>query len=752
MKLKYIFWSFILLLTTHAVNAQYQISGTIKDIDNGKIINGVHVFVPELQKGTITDVNGEFILKNLPESNIIIQFSHIGYKTISKNYYPGEDTLKGIKIFMEPTVIHSDAVVVSAGSYSTQHENAIKIETIKSKDFEKMNASVLTAKIAEVPGVDMISKGNAVVKPVIRGLSNSNILVLNNGVKLENFQFSENHPFLLDEFGVDRVEVIKGPASLLYGSDAIGGIVNVIGEKPASIRSLEAEVGQQYHSNSNGYHSNIGIKQTFDDFFWGVRGGIKTHQDYESGNEEMIPNSRFNNKGLHAFTGINKSFGSFRLYYDYTQMHLGMTVPGVDTLISAGERRNNFWYQSLDNHLVSLKNKLFIRDWKMEANFSFQQNGRKLITKEKTAVDMLMSTYSSNLNLENSISQFTNLIFGFQGSLKKNKNFDAPNRVLPDHEVNEAAVFGLLQHNFSSELKTQGGVRFDYRHIYVPEQEKSGHDHSGTGDHEDHLESFKRDYQNISFSLGSTYRISQEFLLRSNIASAYRTPNVAELTQEGVHGARYESGNKELKSQRNYEGDLSFHYHCCHMMFDVAGFYNSINNYIYLAYTSQLSDEDLPVYRYEQTNAELFGGEISFEAKPVDWFNFFTNFSLNRGNRKDGTNLPFIPHDKLKSGIALDFTTEGVLKNTSLNLSTTYAFKQKNPSLFETKTQDYFLIDIRASSELELLKQTIVLNATVQNLFDVNYIDHLSTLKPLGYHNMGRNLVFSLKIPITYKF
>jgi len=743
MRLRHIIFVLVFSISFIDIINSQDVRGVIKNIETKKPIIGANVFIPELQKGTSTDVEGTFRLSNLPESQFKIDITHIGYKTVSKSVNFKSDTLDQLEIYMEPTVIHSDAVVISAGTFSTQHENAIKIETLKSSDFQQIDAPTLTAKLAKVPGVDMISKGNGVTKPVIRGLSNSNILVLNNGVKLENFQFSENHPFMVDEFGVDRVEVIKGPASLLYGSDAVGGIINVIGEKPASTQTLEADIIQEYHTNTNGYQTNIGVKQTYNDFFWGIRGGLKSHKDYRAGSDQSVPNSRFNNQGLHAFTGLNKSFGSFRIYYDYTQMKLGMTVPGVDSLVNIDRRENDVWYQNLDNHLLISKNKFFIGDFKLESDFSYQQNNRKLQVVNKNAVNMQMSTYTADLRSTYSLNNATDFIFGWQGRLKENVNNDAPNHVLPDHTVSDMAFHGLFQYDLSTEFRLQAGIRWDYRIIDVPEQKKSGKSNA------EELEAFSENYDNVSYSLGATYHLSSTVLLRSNFASAYRTPNVAELMQEGVHGARYETGNRNLESQTNYEGDLSLHYHCCHAMFDVSGFFNSISDYIYLSPTGNSTIENFPIYQYEQTDARLYGGELNFEIHPTEWFKAVFDYSKVVGKRSDGSNLPFIPHDKINAGVRLEGNSTDWLSKPHMKLSSTYAFRQDDPSRFETETPDYFLVDFKLGGELLLFDQKLDVSVSAQNLFDVQYIDHLSTLKPLDYSNMGRNIIFTIRLPLV---
>ena len=140
----------------------------------------------------------------------------------------------------------------------------------------------------------MIAKGQGVSKPVIRGLSMNDVLVMNNGVRIENHQFSENHPLGIDDNDVERIEIIKGPASLLYGSDAIGGVINFIKEKPAPVGKILGGYRIQLHSNTLGMNNSIGLKGASKNLFGGFRFGNKTHADYLQGGGDYVPNSRFN--------------------------------------------------------------------------------------------------------------------------------------------------------------------------------------------------------------------------------------------------------------------------------------------------------------------------------------------------------------------------------------------------------------------------------------------------------------------------
>ncbi len=720
--------------------AQNNIKGRVTNKTNNEALPFTNVYLPEHNKGTLTDKNGEFVLTNLPKGKLKIQFSYVGYKTIIKTVF-ANNTETILNIEMETAVLQAEEVVISGGTYSTQHENAIKIDLIKSKEIASIGTPTFTEAITSIPGVDMIAKGTGVAKPVIRGLSMTNILMLNNGVKMENFQFSENHPFIIDEFGIDRIEIIKGPASLLYGSDAIGGVINVIKEKPAPIGKILGDYNMQYHSNTQGIVSNLGIKGSSENIFWGLRGGIKSHTDYRDGNSNYVPNTRFNENSFKANLGINKSFGLFRLYYDYNQSKLGMCVGYAATLTTENGRKNKLWYQDLTNHIISTRNTLFHGKYKIDLNAAYQMNNRRLQTDENKPffemVDMDLNTFSYEVKTYLPSTANSEYIVGLQGANKTNRNNKAPNHVLPDANVNDFSVFGLAQHTFFKKMKAQAGIRYDFRSIST--------------EAETNKDAVNTDYGNVSASLGATYEINKNFLLRTNIASAYRTPNIAELTENGMHGVRYEQGNSELKSQRSYEADLSAHFHSKFVMVDVSGFYNRINDYIFIAPTDDTIASGDKIYRYSQTNSEIYGGELAIDVLPANWLNFKTSYAYLIGKQDDGNYLPFIPQNKLRFEIKFQKQKISFLNNTFFKIGGLYAAKQNNPAMFETETDSYFLLNAGIGTEIKWENQMVSLSVQANNLLNETYIDHLSTLKEIGYYNIGRNISINLKIPFGIK-
>lgn len=730
----------LLLMMSQITYAQISVRGKVSDQTNNQALSFASVYIPEQNKGTLTDENGEFALSDLPSVKIKIQFSYVGYKTLIKTIVPGNSEIV-LNIEMEPSILQAEEVVVSGGTHSSQHENAMKIELIKSKEIASAGTPSFMEAIAGIPGVDMISKGTGVAKPVIRGLSMTNILMLNNGVKMENFQFSENHPFIIDEFGIDQVEIIKGPASLLYGSDAVGGVINVLKEKPAPVGKILGDYNMQYHSNTQGVVSNLGLKGSSKNLFWGIRGGIKSHTDYKDGNGDYVPNTRFNENSFKANLGLIKSYGLFRLYYDYNRPELGMCVGNSIALTNENGRENRIWYQDLSNHVISTRNTLFPGKYKIELNASYQMNNRKLQTDTSTAafelVDMDMNTFSYEVKTYLPSTAHSEYIIGIQGANKTNRNHEAPSHVLPDADVNDFSFFGLAQYTFFERLKTQGGIRYDFRSIST--------------EAETNKEAVDKNFGDISASIGATFELNEDLFLRANLASAYRTPNIAELTQNGLHGTRYEQGDSDLESQRNYEADISAHYHSKYIMIDVSGFYNHIRDYIYISPTADTTDSGYDIYRYSQTDAELYGGELTVDVLAFEWLNLNTGYAYLVGKKNDGNYLPFIPQNKLRFEIRFQKNELAFFRNNYFKFGGLYAAGQNNPSEFETESDSYFLLNAGIGTEIKWAKQLISLSVQANNLLNETYIDHLSTLKDLGYYNIGRNISIHMKIPFGIK-
>jgi iron complex outermembrane receptor protein len=723
-----------------AVNAQSRISGVITDGDSIPL-PGAFVYVPEANKGTITDENGKYELSNLPKGKIRIQFSYIGHTSKIESVISTGANIT-LNITLEASAIEADEIVVSAGYNSTQHENAVKIDALKLVLSEIKSSPNFMEIITKIPGVDMISKGNGVSKPVIRGLSMNDILVLNNGVRFENYQYSSHHPLGIDEFGIEDIEVIKGPASLLYGSDAIGGIINFIKEKPAPENSIAGNYSIQLFSNSLGILNNFGIKGASRKFFGGIRGGQKSHADYLQGGGNYVPNTRFNEYALKTNFGYTDRTGTFKIFYDFNRQNLGLAEEEAIEQITERSRSCNIFYQQLNTHLLSSQNKLYFGKLKLDVNSAFQNTELIHIgEKDEYEIQMNLATFTYETKLYLPSDKHSEYIIGFQGINQSNSNtHNRDTKLLPDAKSNNFSVFGLLQRTFFGKLKVQTGLRYDYKTIAskavgIPQDISS------------YRRAIDKHYGSLSGSLGATYAVSEKLLFRANVATAYRTPNLAELTSNGQHENRYEVGDQKLNPEVSFEADLSLHYHQSNLTFDIAGFNNNINRYIFISPTGDTTNTGISMYKYNQSNSRLYGGEAGLHIHPeiIEWLHFVTTFSSVIGKQKNGNYLPFIPAHKINMEFRAEKEKLSFLDKAYISLNTTTSLSQNNAAPDETATNGYTLVDMSIGGKLKAGNQHMVIGISAHNIFDKRYVDHLSTLKEVNFYNPGRNIVFILQ-------
>jgi iron complex outermembrane recepter protein len=734
-------FQFLLGVLCIGANAQTHITGYISDT-NHLPLAGACIFIPEANKGTISDKNGFYELKNIPHGKIRIQFSFLGYTSIVKTLNTTEKNVT-LDITLEESVTEAEEIVVTGGTHSTQHENAVKIDVLKMIPSEIKSTPNFMETITKIPGVDMISKGSGVSKPVIRGLSMNDVLVLNNGVRFENYQYSDHHPLGIDEFGIEDVEVIKGPASLLYGSDAMGGVVNFIREKPAPQNSITGDYDIQLFSNSLGMTNNMGIKGAGKNFYAGIRAGQKTNADYLMGGGQFAPNTRFNEYSVKADAGYTGKKGMFNLFYDYNREKLGLAEEEAIEETRDRGRSCNIYYQQLNTHLLSSQNKLYLGNMKLDLNAAFQNT--ELIhygEVNEYEIQMRLATLTYEARIYLPSDNKSEYILGFQGMNQDNSNLhNRETKLLPDASISNYSWFTLLQRTFLDKLKIQTGIRYDIRSLNT--QSVGLEQDSAT-----YRKAIDKHYGSFSGSLGGTYTVNDKLLVRINVATAYRTPNLAELTSKGQHETRFEIGDQSLSPEISLESDLSLHYHARNFTIDLAGFDNQIRDFIYITPTGDTTGTGVSIYRYRQNNSVLYGGETGLHIHPVhmEWLHLVTTYSMVIGKQRNGNYLPFIPAHKLNFEIKAESGKFAGIDNPYVTLNSTVAFDQNHAAPDETTTDGYTLVDAGMGGTIKLGSEHIEFNFGVNNLFDKKYIDHLSTLKEVHLFNPGRNVTLTVKV------
>lgn len=731
---------FIALLLGFSVfaSAQNKITGTTKNNQNQPMA-GVTIALPEIHKETISDEKGNYVISNLPSGNFKIVFSYVGYATQSKAIVVNQKTLQ-LDIVLEETMHQMDEVIVSTAFNKLQSQNVMKVEHQSVKAMQQKGTATLIEGLATLPGVSQVSTGTSIGKPVIRGLSGNRVLVYTQGVRLENQQFGEEHGLGLNDSGIESVEVIKGPASLLYGSDAIGGVLYFNPEKFGKSNTSELNFNQKYFSNTNGTNSSLGYKLSGEDLKFTTRISNNKHADYKIAEGDRVTNTRFNELDFKTALGYSNSSFSSTLRYNYNKLDLGIPEAGIAE--QTNSKSPDFPKQGVISHILSLNNSIFFSNSKLEADLGYIDNDRSEFEDSEVA-ELQMKLKTFNYNVKYYLPKIGKIesIFGVQGMQQTNLNL-AEEILIPDATTSDFGVFGTANYEWKKNV-IQAGLRWDNRKITTTE-------HGIIGD-EGYFAAINRKFQSFNSSLGLKSSLRENIILRLNLATGFRAPNLAELTSNGVHEGsnRYEIGNSALQNEQNFQTDLNLEYRNPHFELFVNGFYNHINNYIFIAPNgNQIAGND--VYDYLQENATLFGGEagIHFHPHPLDWLHVTSSFESVTGKKQNGENLPLIPAMKWNNSIKTEFKSTKWFKDGFAVLNLEHYLNQNNPGLFETNTTDYTLLNLGFGGQIRLGKMAFDVNINANNLLDKRYISHLSRLKNDGIPNMGRTVVLGINFSI----
>src|SRR5690606_3125495 len=321
------------------------------------------VYIPQLEKGTEADFDGNYKLNNIPDGNYNVVFSSLGYATISKkiNFSNSQSVTENLQL--EESAVEMEEVIVSTLFHKLQSENVMKVERVSTESLNSSGAVTLADGIKNIAGVEIISTGIGIGKPVIRGLSFNRVLTYTQGVRLENQQFGDEHGLGINEAGIESVEVIKGPASLLYGSDALGGVLYLNPEKFAPSGETHGDINSSYFSNTLGTSTNLGIKTSGERLKFLARGSYSSFSDYKTGEDYRVTNSRFNEKDFKTgFQYLGTKFKS-TVRYNYNRSNIGIPEEiGEQTTSMSLELP----FQEIDNHILSFDNTFLFKNSSLE--------------------------------------------------------------------------------------------------------------------------------------------------------------------------------------------------------------------------------------------------------------------------------------------------------------------------------------------------------------------------------------------------
>ncbi len=751
--MKIIFYHAFIIMSFISVSlyGQNKISGTVTNEQNGNPLERVNVFIPELHKGTVTNSSGNFELDGIPNGTFDVEFSFIGFKNlIISSQFRGKNV--ELNVSLKPTNLEIGEVVVLGNSILEEEKVPYKVETVSSKQLQTIPQPTLAAALAQLPGVSVMSSGLGISKPVIRGMYGYRISTIINGVRFDNQEWQNEHGLGIDNVGIGKIQIIEGPAALLYGADALGGVINLVPEKNAPVGKTVGEYNMKIFSNTLGANGNLSLKGTDKKLSWQLNAGGESHADYLDGNGKKISNTRFAGLTLNGRLGYEYNWGVSNLNYSFAHHLYGVVElkelnNPKDLNEDHFERGFEGPHHIVDYHIASIENTFFAGASKFKVNLGFQndhrveQEGADDPGTDAGELDVIRNTFSYDGEWIRQINQTFEFTLGTQGQFQNNEN-DGGRILVPNAKMNEISFFGYLKKDFNF-LQLQGGIRYDSKKITTETM--------GIKDSVGYMPALDLNFNTLNGAIGASFSVSENLIFKLNIASGYRSPNLAELSSNGIHEGtiRYELGNPNMKSEKNVQGDIGLTFQTESIKIQASYFHNRVNDYIYLNPTSTKINS-YQVYNFEQSDAVLEGGELSIDAKPNDLIDISASYSSVIGTGKNNSYLPLMPADKILAGVKFNLPNIKQFTNVFFSVSTRNYLKQSRIAAEETVTPSYTLLDAGIGSHVKVAN--IGFNWTLQgtNILNKTYIDHLSIIKPLGVFDMGTNIVLTLDLPFEF--
>ncbi len=758
---------------SYNLNAQNKLTGKISDSETKQSLPGVSVFIPELQKATVSDADGKFIMNDLGNGIVRIQFSMIGYKTIVQTLDMSSQEGE-LDISMEPSATELEEVIVTSNSSKLPDNIPYSVNVVSRAELNETGSPSLMDALSRQSGVDKISLGNGINKPVIRGLSFNRILLYSQGTRVENQQWDDHHDLGISDAGLDRVEIVYGPSALIYGADALGGALIFQDEKPAAAGTNSGDANLGFFSNSLGLNGDVGIKGASKTFFYTARIGAQSHVSYHQGElanppagtdpDGFAPNSKWNSRTGKATVGISQSWGVSKLSYSYFNRVSGVVedergkAPNPNDNVEQTDRDIEPPYQDVTTHIVSLENTILTGKSKLNINVAYQINDRKEFepivdpndsTKKlpSLAIGLLLNNTTYDIKWSSNADKAFGITIGSQGLFQKNTN-NGPEILVPDANVSDVSGFVLLRYDLPK-WNFLGGFRYDVRHI-----EANAPMDSDTINGRKSVLDVKKDYTPMTGSIGVAFHPNTHTTIKGNFATGFSAPNYAELGTYGKHEGtyRFEYGNPNLRVEQNMEADLGVIWESEFVSLHANGFYNKIKDYIYINPTKDsivINDESLRIYNIIQNDATILGGDVGFDIHPksAKWLDIKASYDMTQGTLDAGGNLPFIPADKVVGELKLSKEKFHFLTHPYIAFVVSNYFKQDKNADYELPTNGYTLMDFHLGGEFKIGKQKAEFNIFCTNIANTAYFSHLSLIKTIGVRDMGRNIGFQLRIP-----
>jgi iron complex outermembrane receptor protein len=787
MPVRFVFFIAVCLMFQVSLVAQqmFNISGHVTD-HAGNALPGVGISIHELSRGAQTDVQGNFKIPGLKPGRYHIHFVLLGYRAVEQDVTIGTVDVN-LSISLQPASIELNNVTVEESMLKQSQREQSQAVTVVDRNYMLKNGNASLMRMLEnVPGVNSISTGMGVSKPVIRGLSFNRVVVAENGIKQEGQQWGADHGLEIDPNGVERIEIIKGPASLLYGSDGLGGVLNIRPAPAPELNTAEASLQSSFRS-VNDYAGLSGMAAVNrNNWFTRLRISAQDFADYRVPADSFIYNSyilpivnrRLKNtagreNALQWMAGTTQTWGITSITFSYFDQKSGFFsgahgIPRSYQLTDDTLKRDiDLPYQHV-RHAKLISNSSFLigKSW-LEVDLGYQNNHRSEYSyphvhgkgpqpSGNLELDFILQTYSMNSRLHIPRGEKQRWVLGANATQQRN-SIGGFNFLIPNFSTGQAGAFAFYRKDARSIL-FNAGLRFDYAQLQTERAFRAIYLDSVTiSEYEQASPQLNRYFSNFSGSAGISWFPTEHLNIKYNVGSAYRIPTAPELTSNGVHHGtfRHELGDSTLRSERSLQNDILIRYSTHYIELNFSPFVNYFKDFIFLEPLPKFSP--LPeaglLYQYTQADALHYGAELQGDVHFTKHLHVGLSAQYTRGwNLQTAYYLPFMPpfQARLDAEYAWEHWGKS-LEDLFLGAQIHTAAMQYEVARNEKATPGFSLMHISLGSTINVRKTAIKLVINVQNVFDTAYLAHLNRYRQLNLPEAGRNIMLTVFVPFKLK-
>jgi iron complex outermembrane receptor protein len=780
-----------------AAQKTYSLSGQV--IDEGHhSLPGAVVVLNNGKYNAVTDRDGKFLFINLSEGIYILEVSHIGFHSrvdsvqLSSNRFIEAELLTQRQSLQEVIVSDHHADLL-------KKEDSRSIEVLNEEYLKRNIAGSLMTSLERIPGVSAITIGSGQSKPVIRGLGFNRVVVTENGIKHEGQQWGVDHGLEIDQYAAERIEIIKGPSSLMYGSDAIGGLINVNQYRSPAPNSLGGSLELTTKTNNKSLGGSFSFFTRKEKLFLTLRLTGVSYADYRVPTNEaqiynwdvplhnnQVRNTAGNEHNFHLSTGFIGSRFTSRFYYSFIDLKSGFfaNAAGLEPLDADikmhdhADRDILMPYQDVAHHKLTNHSVLHFNDNKLEFDLGIQNNFRREWTKYSPHGSMPvefpgtmpfpetlekafdLDIYSGNIRHTINSDDRLSIILGLNSEYHENR-IDGRGFLIPEYDRFAAGGFFLSRINLSEHSLINAGLRYDMGQVktyeYFDWYTTPVVDNSGdTNDvYLQRAWSLSRIFNNLSWSVGYNFN-HDEIQAKFNLGKSFRVPHAKELAANGLntHMFRVEKGDSSLKAEEAYQLDIGLEWFREKFALGISPFANYFTNYIYLNPTA-IFDNDLnkQVYEYDEAEVMRLGGEVHahYSITSMVKTGVIIEYVHSRqlSGIKKGYTLPFSPPPSVLLNLSFTGNDHSILHAPFISIDYNIVLEQTDIVPPEETTPGYQVINLSAGFKFFTGKNHIDVNAQFQNLLNTRYYNHSSYYRLINMPEPGFN--FILNVSVSFK-